>query len=509
MTSAPQRTTRRTAAIATLASTTLCLALASCSVAPSSPDVTLRLLRLQARDLALGVGDTASLGVSIAEAQGTRFNRAAGKAAAGAALPDSEVSWTTSDSTVVAVSAAGLLTAKREGVAIIRARSEELSDSTTVSAQREILSASYKALSLGATHSCAIDMDSRLLCWGGSWFGELGIDEKLRYSFYVTPQVVLSTVRFTAVALGLSHSCALAIEGIVYCAGDNRNGQADGSPAQGTPRFLPVAIPEAVTAVSAGGDQTCAVGLSHALYCWGAGFSGVQRISLPGNEQFTSVSVGALHRCGVTSERRVMCWGDNAFGQLGLNSTQARVDTPTPVTSPQHFDSVSAGTSHTCAVDSLRKVWCWGFGEQGQLGTVAVTTQRVPTRTASDFSFTTVAAGSEHTCALEVTGSVWCWGLDSRGALGTGQLPRGNETLPDLVVSIPHRVASAELFTAIATGSQGTSCAIARDEHAFCWGNNSTGALAVGHMRWSFSALTASALYSPSLVREGDKTRRF
>ena len=63
------------------------------------------------------------------------------------------------------------------------------------------------------------------------------------------------------------------------------------------------------------------------------------------------------------------------------------------------FDSVSAGSHHTCGVRSNGSVACWGWNESGQA-------------TPPAGSFVSVSAGGGHTCGVRSDGSVACWGYE-------------------------------------------------------------------------------------------------
>jgi alpha-tubulin suppressor-like RCC1 family protein len=81
---------------------------------------------------------------------------------------------------------------------------------------------------------------------------------------------------------------------------------------------------------------------------------------------------------------------------------------------------IAAGNEHTCAVEALGTVKCWGLNSSGQLGDNTVTTRRVPTQVYGQSTFVTIARGGYHTCALGVAGSALCWGLNTSGQLGDG-----------------------------------------------------------------------------------------
>src|SRR5690606_28798125 len=99
-------------------------------------------------------------------------------------------------------------------------------------------------------------------------------------------------------------------------------------------------LPRPLTALSAGGAQTCVVSAG-AVWCWGLS----QHINPDGTmpeadptakrqagleDGVTSLAVGRSHAC---AERMgaLYCWGDNSYGQLGLPLAQTSQPTPTLV----------------------------------------------------------------------------------------------------------------------------------------------------------------------------------
>ena len=81
----------------------------------------------------------------------------------------------------------------------------------------------FVALTAGALATCGRTAANAAWCWGGNYYGGLGNGE-------VTTDGVGSPVRalggpFTSLALGQSHTCAIAADGRVWCWGDQSAGQ--------------------------------------------------------------------------------------------------------------------------------------------------------------------------------------------------------------------------------------------------------------------------------------------
>lgn len=85
------------------------------------------------------------------------------------------------------------------------------------------------------------------------------------------------------------------------------------------------------------------------------------------------------------------------------------------------------------------------------------------------FSF--ITAGGGHTCALTENGVAWCWGDNSSGALGIDSTAR---------TVLPRPVASGSTsFKTLSAGS-GHTCGLDQNSVAWCWGNNLSGELGTG-----------------------------
>jgi alpha-tubulin suppressor-like RCC1 family protein len=131
-------------------------------------------------------------------------------------------------------------------------------------------------------------------------------------------------------------------------------------------------------AVSAGGRHTCAVGVNGGLYCWGDNTQGQlgfpassgagEPARVPGGAVWIGVSAGDSHTCAIDGTGALYCWGANGTGQLGVESRASVSDGPAPVASSERWALVSAGHSHTCAVSRIGATWCWGAGESFQHG---------------------------------------------------------------------------------------------------------------------------------------------
>jgi alpha-tubulin suppressor-like RCC1 family protein len=294
-----------------------------------------------------------------------------------------------------------------------------------------------------------------------------------------------------SLALARSHSCAIDADGNAECWGENQWGQLGIGSWVSRPFPSQVVGLAGITALTARGQQTCAL-VAGDIYCWGYNGFGALGTGLPyselaasswplpvdlGADTATALAVGGSgqHTCAIVAGG-VRCWGWNMNGALGDGTTDDRA-TPVSVDLAGATPiALATGGYHTCALVSsggFRSVKCWGYNESGQLGNDTTGDGLTPvTVNLVGEAPIAIAAGDFHTCALLPSGDVSCWGSNSQGELGDG-------TIEDRWTPVPVQFDAGVAATAISAGNHFT-CAIVTGGSVQCWGWDLDGALGNG-----------------------------
>jgi len=83
-----------------------------------------------------------------------------------------------------------------------------------------------------ANHTCAVDADSQMYCWGANTAGQLGIDVgpaacgsgRLAFPCELLPVAVRTELNFASIDVGIQHSCGISTQRRLFCWGDNSRG---------------------------------------------------------------------------------------------------------------------------------------------------------------------------------------------------------------------------------------------------------------------------------------------
>jgi len=296
----------------------------------------------------------------------------------------------------------------------------------------------------GASHSCALT-STGLRCWGENDRGQLGLG--VTGAPRTSPAAVVGLPgTATDLAMGSDHTCAIS-GGSVYCWGDNQSGQiATGTTSMtAVPSPTLITLPTSAAQVSAFGGHSCALLVDGRVFCWGENGLGQvgngtvgTDVSTPAEvsaaRNATHVVAGTTHTCAIVSGA-VQCWGNNLFGQLGDGTTGASRGTPMPTTAlTGSAIQLALGSAHSC-VRTATRVYCWGdnsFGQGGQDNSGAMGFMLVrPTEVATLGAVEELVGGTSHTCARDGS-RVRCIGANDSGQLGDGTVG-GDDYMPRTV----------------------------------------------------------------------------
>jgi len=352
-------------------------------------------------------------------------------------------------------------------------------------------SMAFWQISAGSSHTCAVTTDFVPYCWGWNPVGQLGVgtvtgpdlcpDVVRPQPCSKQPVAVLGGHRFRQVSAGTYHSCGVTPDFHAWCWGNGEKGDlGNGATQQAT---TPVAVAGGLLfrEVTTGFDFTCGVSYpDNRAYCWGYNNLGqigdgtltnrLAPVPVLGGLRLAQISAGARHVCAVTKDDRAFCWGYNSTGQLGDSTNVGKRTRPTAVVGGHLFRYIAAGASHTCAVTTSDRAFCWGEGRQGQIGNGKAYLSFWPRAVSGGLTIRRISGGVVHTCAETTDSRAYCWGMNGEGELGNGGVDQA---------LTPVAVAGGLHFAQLDAGG-GFTCGKTSSGVGYCWGENLYGQLGNG-----------------------------
>jgi alpha-tubulin suppressor-like RCC1 family protein len=259
-------------------------------------------------------------------------------------------------------------------------------------------------ITTGLVDTCALDSAGAGYCWGWNAYGQLGDGTTTDSSVPVAVSTggALGGARLSQITVGAYATCAVVVAGAPYCWGYNTYGElGDGT---NTSSDVPVAVDTSgalagkfVTLINASWYHTCAVDTTGAAYCWGQNDHGqlgdassadssvpvaVDASGALAGKALTQITAGAFDTCALDVSGAAYCWGYDSYGELGNGSTTSSsvpvaVDTG-GLLEGKVITQIYAGVWHTCALDAAGAAYCWGANASGELGDDATPPSAVP-----------------------------------------------------------------------------------------------------------------------------------
>lgn len=348
---------------------------------------------------------------------------------------------------------------------------------------------SFKMFAGGESHSCLISSEKGVGCAGSK--NMLGSNATADSNqFKLISSDFFDSNKVVQIDSNGGTTCALTVNGSLYCWGLNDYGQVGIGTLTDSPIKEPQLIDSmssGVTEISVGWRHVCAI-KDQRVYCWGRNYEyavgspeGDVSIKNPRlvniiDKKVKKVVTGAHSTCVIMDENSALkCWGYNQFSVLAMPTTSKSFNSPvTPSGFENDTDLVAMKSYHTCAQKNNGPLKCWGQNNHGQIGSGTVSTsQSVPTNVNGlSEGVKQVSVGEFHTCALFKDDQVHCWGRNNFGQLGDETF-----TTPVKTPTPVHK-----LFDKVILISAGLNftCAMNSSEAFMCWGYNNAGQLGIG-----------------------------
>jgi alpha-tubulin suppressor-like RCC1 family protein len=321
--------------------------------------------------------------------------------------------------------------------------------------------------------------------WGGSSYGQLGMNNTLSYS---SPVQLIGNHSFMSIDSSLFNSAGLKQDGSMWTWGWNEYGQLGNNNRLSYSSPVQVIGNHSFIQIKSGVAITYGLKENGSAWVWGYNETGAvgqnnrvtysSPVQVVGNHSFINLKGGGEFPFtvsgGLKADGSLWTWGSNANGQAGTGN-YAFYSSPVQVIGNHEFVDFSFGARNMFALKKNGQIWSWGRNENGELGDNSRTERTSPVQVVGNHSFISVIGSydpnisvlSLTTCAgLKADGSVWTWGY------GVGI---GNNTTNSY--SSPVQVVGNHSFCQLRSMGGPAFIGLKSDGSLWSWGGNLMGQL--------------------------------
>ena len=287
----------------------------------------------------------------------------------------------------------------------------------------------WNSISSGEGHLCGIKSDHSLWCWGRNDSGQLGNGRSGWLKGLMTPENI-GLDEWKQIATGIIHTCGIQKHNnSLWCWGSNSNKQIGANPnnyvhnqafqVNGKWNFIDV-----------NNSASCGIKDNGSLWCWGLLNKSLNYFYYPKVNKIDSniwkkISLGDNHLCGIKSDDSLWCLAEiyfkNVKNNLAVNIELVNDQIEPYQVSDELWLQVSSGGNFTCAIKLDSTLWCRGTNYINQLGNESsLDIIENLTQVTESNDWKSVSAGRYHVCAIKNNGKIFCWGYNLAGQLGTG-----------------------------------------------------------------------------------------
>jgi len=132
----------------------------------------------------------------------------------------------------------------------------------------------------------------------------------------------------------------------------------------------------------------------------------------------TDVVIANHDASALTSKGEVFSWGNAERGTVGRPERTKGFFPPTRIQGLSGIVEIAGGFMHRCALDHAGKVFCFGDGSAGRLGTDANVNAVAAVAVGGLPRVIHIASGDHCTFAIGEDQSLWAWGMSWVNACG-------------------------------------------------------------------------------------------